>query len=313
MTLTRRRAARLKAIAVLSLVLFALGAGGAAAYWTASDRVDGSAAAATVGITQTEPLKLATRYDAGNLVAAGTVTVKNTGAREAALAVTVGAKGSESLRSALAVRIAEVTDAAKCTPGANLKGLAEGTLGLTHERMLEAGASVTLCLQTTLPPRDAFRLAGKTTEVTVSSTLAYAEGADWTVSSAASVSQSVAAEPATGGPQLECQNRNPVLIFPYLELTGKFQPGDGEQRAFIAQGGTVRDIPARDITFFGWGKDGKATITDRALLALDGVTRGNAWIVIEQKTAGGEWKTVGASKITFESYWLSADVDCGWR
>lgn len=312
MITTSRRAARLRAVTVLAMVLILAGAGGAAAYWTASAQLDSSASAATVGITQTDPLKLANQYNAGNLAAAGTVTIKNTGAREAALAVTVGGTGSETLRNALTVRIAEVANQADCTPGAVLKTVADGKLGLSYTRTLDAGASLTLCVQTSLPPREAFLLAGKSTEVKVTSTLTYATGADWTVSAAASVGQSVASDPAAGGPELTCRNWESLIWLNFLELSGRFQPRDGQLKASLVQGGAVLDIPSHLIDFQAQGKDGTATVTEQTLRGLKGRTAERGWIVIEQQAGNGDWKIVGVSKVHFDRILLTTDVECGW-
>lgn len=308
MTTTRARALRLRTIAVLSLMLFAVGAGGAAAYWTASDQLESAATAATVGITQTDPLQLAGEYNAGATAAAGTVTMTNTGSREAALAVTVSGTGSESLRGALTVRLSEMTSGAQCTAAAMPPVLAEGKLGLTYQRTLQAGASVTLCIRTALLPHETFAHAKASTEVSVSSTLTYATGADWTVSAAATVTQRVAAEPWTKGPQATCREKYRGFFIPYVELSGGFQPRDGDLRAYLVEGSTVRRIDA--VSFHaGDGKSGQAAIDDQVLESMWRGTSPEAWILIEQK-AGSEWRTVAMSKVRFVRI-FSLDVRCG--
>jgi hypothetical protein len=204
-----------------------------------------------------------------------------------------------------------MTSGAPCTAAAMPPVLAEGRLGLTHQRTLAAGASVTLCVRTALLPHETFAHARASTEVSVSSTLTYAAGADWTVASAATVTQRVAAEPWTKGPQATCRERfrGFLIPIPYLELSGGFQPRDGDLRAYLVEGTTVRRIDAVGFQA-GDGRSGQATIDDRVLETMWRGTSPDAWILIEQR-AGGEWRTVAISRISFDRIILTHDVKCG--
>jgi hypothetical protein len=305
-TVTYAHPARVKIIAVLTTVLILAGAGGAAAYWTASATLTGSATGASIGITQTDPLELRTTYNAGNLLAADSVTIENTGEREADLRVTVDATGSNALKNALTVRIATVDSAEKCTPSAPLPTVASGTSGLSYApaQKLTPGGSTTLCIQTALPPEELFKTPNTQTQLSVTSTLIYAEGEAWEASAVKDVQQEVTADPASGAPTTRCSGSSGWSRWDTLTFTvdGGFSPNATEIRAFVERDGRV--VPIGAIT----PDTAKRTVSiSEASLRDTGLSLGNAQLVVKQKLANGTWTIAGVGKVEYTSAW-----NLGW-
>ncbi|WP_309068412.1 hypothetical protein [Microbacterium sp.] len=184
-------------IAALATFLTLAGAGTASGYWSAGDRVSGTAKAATVGIAQTvhptpatTPLK--TTYSASSLTAAGAVSVANTGSREGSYTLTVRATSASAsgLPAAIGVAIAAVSSAEACTPTTALSSPATGRLStstpFTYSGTVPAGKTVVLCVKTSMSSNDASTYANQSAQLAMQSRLAYGNGA-WT-QSAASVS-----------------------------------------------------------------------------------------------------------------------------
>lgn len=179
-----RRPRRLRAIVVLS-VFFSLVAGtGAFAYWGASDRVEASASSATVGQTQSAT-SLNHVYNAVNHTVAGSVTIENTGSREATYALVLAAKQATQadLPAAISIRVAPVTDAESCTPEAELESPTTGTFSLDGSfevsGAIEAAGTVVLCVQTSMTPADSAALANESAEFTLRTGLDYAASDGW--------------------------------------------------------------------------------------------------------------------------------------
>jgi hypothetical protein len=306
-TVTYARPARVKIIAVLTTVLILAGAGGAAAYWTASATLAGSATGASIGITQTDPLELATTYNAGNLLAADSVTLENTGEREAALRVTVDATGSNALKNALTVRIATVDSAESCTPSANLPNVPSGKLGLTYAPTpeLPAGESTTLCIQTVLPPEDLFRAPSSQTQLSVTSVLDYATGDAWKASSVSeNLQQNIAANPANGGPSASCSGSYYLSAWDTLTFAfgSSFSTDATEFQAFVERGGRVLPVPVAAITPDRGNRT--VTITEESLRDVD-VSAGDAQFIVKQKRGTGPWTIAGVGKINYSGLWGS--------
>lgn len=144
---------RLRRLAVATLLLVLLGAGSAAAYWTAQATAHSRATAASVGLEQALPLTggsspLAGTYSAEELALAGTVTITNTGSRAAeyTLEVAPGQASSPVLPAAVQIAAAPVTRALDCSPQAAQSGARTGTaeVGLSLHGELAAGATATV-------------------------------------------------------------------------------------------------------------------------------------------------------------------------
>lgn len=147
-----RRGLLAGAVVFLSLV----GTGTATALWSSQVSLDPfTAAAATVGVTQSVGGGLDHSYTASALAAAQAVVVTNTGNREAAYSVTVSATSASDLRTHVTARLAVVANSAACTPSATLVSPVTGTLNSavtlsSAPAALAAGASVTVCVQTVM-------------------------------------------------------------------------------------------------------------------------------------------------------------------
>ncbi|WP_203136609.1 RICIN domain-containing protein [Microbacterium sp. JZ31] len=198
----KRAGRRRLLIAALAVFLTFTGAGTASGYWSAGDRVSGTAKAATVGIAQTvhpapERTPLKTTYSASSLTAAGAVSIANTGSREGSYTLTVHANSASvsGLPGAIGVAIAAVASAEQCTPTTTLSSPATGRLStstpFTFTGAVAAGRTVVLCVKTSMSSNDASTYANQSAELALQSRLAYGNGA-WTQSAAGvSFTQSV--------------------------------------------------------------------------------------------------------------------------
>lgn len=327
MTAARAIALRAKLIAAVTTALILLGAGGAAAYWTASAQLEGSATAAELGITQTDPLMLETVYDSGSLKAADTVTVHNTGTAAAELSVVVRAQGDTALPTALRVTVAETSDAQSCGTGAALAQPLTGGSGLTYAGTLGAGESIDLCIRTSIPARAVFRHAGEQARVSVTSTLTYADGAQWSRTSSGTTGrplpQSVRKDPAAGVPQMTCRERDVLDASTWYSLRFSYAGAEGAQtreyRAYLFRDGKILDIPRSTTTFRVSGSSVTAQIPDDELVKIGGdlgVWQSvNARVVVETRTSGqNEWTTAATGKIRVEGFLIASnDAYCGWK
>jgi len=151
-----RRPSRLRiALGLTSaLVIFIVVAGTAtaSAWWSASTNVSSTATAASVGVTQSLAAtpSLVTSYTSASLVAVGVVTVTNSSTRAATYTTSLTAtSASTTLRAAVAVEVGTVSS---CTTTATLSLPQTGTLAttVTYTGSLAAGASVALCVRTTM-------------------------------------------------------------------------------------------------------------------------------------------------------------------
>ncbi|MFQ6484494.1 hypothetical protein [Brachybacterium epidermidis] len=321
----RSRAARIKLIALATTLMIALGTGGAAAYWTATAQVEGSATGASVGLSQSDPVNLEVSYDAGKLAAVDTVTVRNTGTAPAGLTTTVAAGNGSALAGVLRFTVAPVADAAQCTPGASLAGAVTGGSGVSFTTTLDAGASTLLCVRSSLPARSAFLHAGATVGVTVTSTLTYAEGAAWTLTSSgmtgAPVMQRVVKDPAAGLPAATCTERNFWDHDTWYALRFDF-PASGEAReyrAYLVYDGRTRDLPHPIASFSTNGGSVNTMIPDAELAPVVGDlplgTSRNVRIVFEQRRTGDqEWTNASTAQYRVDGRWPGQDDPrCGWR
>lgn len=327
---------RVRRLAVATLLLVLLGAGSAAAYWTTQASLESRATAATVGLEQSLTLTdgaspLAGTYSAENLALAGTVTITNTGSRAAeyTLAIGPGSASSPALPAAVQVAAAPVADALDCSPGATLSGARTGTLetGVTLRGELGVGVTATVCVQTSLTSAAHATLPDGTLELAMTSSLAYAQAAQWQIAAdqVMTVTQSVqAAAPVDPGVEaMTCLQDGP------WEIQLGFSPEEVEKdrnpvkyRMFIAHA----DSPDERIELTGQPTDGWYTVVHlrntssevTQLVTSNSGGYGNAWLYVEKKLPGRSgWEPVaqgtfhttptvpGAGEVT--------GVHCGWQ
>ena len=192
--------ARARRLIVISLVLVLAGAGAAAAYWTATAQLSTTASTAAVGLEQKilpseSETPLATTYTSEVAAAAGAFALTNTGSRAAeyTLSVDIASTSAATLPSTLQLAAGELTAGQECTSNTSLGTTGTGAETLRSTGTLEAGATVELCLRTTLPPEAAAAHVGAEITLSLSSSLRYAEGEAWTVTAGpATITQTVA-------------------------------------------------------------------------------------------------------------------------
>lgn len=185
MTALRRRARRLT---VTILVLVLVGAGTAAAYWTATTQLSTTASSTAVGLEQAmlphggeSPLEVT--FTSETVTAAGAVALTNTGSREAEYSLIIDATstGAPALPAALRLAAGALAAGQECTPGFSDETTGTGAEPLTLTGSLEAGATIELCLTTTLTAEAIAAHFDQTITLSLTSSLRYAAGEAWTV------------------------------------------------------------------------------------------------------------------------------------
>lgn len=202
---------RLGLIAAGTALLMLIGGTGAFAYWFASSQLAVSGSSATVGIEQVvhpagdSQTPLAATYSASALTAAGAVSITNTGSREAvySLALQAASATEPSLPGAIIVAVAPVANEAMCTPDAALSDPVTGALSaesaVTATGEAAAGATVILCVQTSISAATAAEHQGEELSITLQSLMEYAPYDAWRLGApAVTFSQSLAAELPSG-------------------------------------------------------------------------------------------------------------------
>jgi len=133
----------------------------------------------------------------------GTLTVTNNGSRPASYLATLSATANPTTTGILAATAATVwpvSSAASCTLGASTTGvapIASGSLGSalsldSGTTTIAAGASVILCVRTTMSASDIDNKGPGTVVLSVQTTLRYSSSAGWSTSAAAvTVNQSI--------------------------------------------------------------------------------------------------------------------------
>ena len=197
-----RARSRLSLVAGLTAFLTLVGGGGALALWSTSASVNSTASAATTGLTQAlqagDTLKVT--YSASVLGAAGAVTIANTGSRSAsyALAITAASTTIAALPAAVSVAAAAVASVAACTTSAALTspttGVLSTTTAVTPTGTVAAGASVVVCVKTSMTATNVTTYADGSLQLSLQSSLAYGTGpGQWAVTATAvQVQQKVA-------------------------------------------------------------------------------------------------------------------------
>lgn len=322
------RRAHLRWIAVLATLLLVAGTGAASAYWTAQAQLSAAASAATIGIEQQllpdpQTSALSTTYSAENLIAAGAVSIENTGSREATISLDVRAASPNStgLTSALRVAIAPVASEAQCIPGAELAGTTTGALPLTYEGELAAGASIVLCVQTSLTPGDAAARGGEQAELTLASTLAYGADGAWTLHGPAErVMQHVEQpekDPFADAEPMICSGNDWYVEMRFSLPSQENQLQGVEYRTFLAHEetpGVRTTFPARDLSAYHTTVQLPGTSVRPFVESEDGGI-GNTWVYVEQRFAGDHAWTPAAVGRFSTSNTSTGDVlvHCGWQ
>lgn len=155
--LSRRRVPLIAGIAAFLLLL---GGGGAWAYWTTSVTATGTLSTKTVSVTQANFPSLSATYLPSSLTSTGSFTMTNTGALAGTVTAQITAAGA--LAAGLPVQAWTVASASACTAAATVPGSAvSGSWGsLTLSASAAAGASVYVCVRTTIPDWKPLAVAG---------------------------------------------------------------------------------------------------------------------------------------------------------
>ncbi len=145
------RRARVLFTAFLATVLVVTGAGVAYAVWSTSATVSSTASTATVSVSHAlTGSTLAVTYNGTTTAAVGVITVTNSGTRSGTYSLALTAtSASSTMRAATTV---EIGTAASCTTTATLTGAVTGNFAaaVTKTGTLAAGASVALCVRTSM-------------------------------------------------------------------------------------------------------------------------------------------------------------------
>lgn len=327
---------RLRRVLVVTILLVLLGAGSAAACWTAQARVEAGAEAASIGLEQSLLLEegtspLAGTYSAENLMLAGSVSIANTGTREAiySLAVHPGSATSSALPAALRITAAPVSSAQECSPRAPLDSARTGILegGAVLEGEVGAGASITVCVQTSLTAADHAALADGQLELMITSSLAYAKAAHWQIQAdqAMSIIQAVEAAPPVEDTLEEMICRADGPWEPQLEFSREENEKDRnpiKYRMFISPAShPEKRIPLAYKPTKGWYTVVHLSNTASEMKELVGSEHGgygNAWLHVEKKLPGRtDWTPAAQGKFhttpTTPEDANAMGVYCGWQ
>jgi len=174
---------------IAGIVTFAVLAGTGTSYalWSATAQVSSTAKAATVSVTQTavSGSTLDITYSSTALAAAGAYTVKNTGSRSStwSLGATGASTNSTTFAGLVTVALGIVTSG--CTTSTSLVSPVTGVFGSTAVAIsgtLAAGASVIVCLKTSITAANVAANVSKSVVATVTSTVT---AGTWSATSAA--------------------------------------------------------------------------------------------------------------------------------
>jgi hypothetical protein len=192
-----RAGTRFFAILAATTALILGGSTVAFALWSANGSVSSTATAATVSVSHALTGSTLTQtYSASNLVAVGVVTVTNSSSRAGTYSVALSSTSSSStLRAAVAV---EIGTAASCTTSATLSSATTGTMAatVTATGSIAAGASVPLCVRTTMTSGGVSANASATLSATIASSVTVGTWSA-TASPAITFTQTVAAPTQT--------------------------------------------------------------------------------------------------------------------
>lgn len=194
-----RTRTRMSLLAGITVLLTLVGSGAAIGLWSSSTTLGSTAKAATVGITQTVAATptLTTTYSSTALKAASPITLANTGNRSATYTLSLFATSTTdaALPGAVSIAAAVVAATSDCTTTATLTspttGVFSTTTAFTASGTFAAGASVIVCVQTSMTAITATTYAQKSLTFSITGTTTLGT---WTASTAAiSITQNVAA------------------------------------------------------------------------------------------------------------------------
>ena len=324
-----RHPRRTALIAGLTAILTLGGGGSAAAYWTAQAQLQGSVGVATTGLVQTAPTTtLAVTYSSTTLKAAAPITVKNTGSRAASYAVTLRSVSATNagLPGAITVAVAPVADAAACTTTTSLTSPQTGTLAATFTATgnVAAGASVVLCVQTSMTSAGVTTYSNASTVLGLRSSLEYAAADAWRVTGAeVTFTQTVAT--AAFVPGGESMNATCGGDLPwYLEMNFARKTGyEGvtTYRVYFARESTpnVRVqyvLNSSEEAPKGWYPYVQLSWNDARIasyLSNASGGAGNTWVFVEQSVSGGAWTAAAYGKIRLTLENGQPRLACGWQ
>jgi len=165
---------------IAGIVTFAVLAGTGTSYalWSATAQVSSTAKAATVSLTQTvaPSSTLGVTYTSSLLAAAGAVTVTNTGTRSSAwsLGVTGASTNSTTFPGLVGLSMGIVSATSGCTTSTTLTSPVTGVFGSSAVSIagtVAAGASVIVCLKTSITAANVAANVSKSVVATVTSTV----------------------------------------------------------------------------------------------------------------------------------------------
>jgi hypothetical protein len=194
----RSRFATIRAGLIAGIVAFVLfGTSGVAfALWSANTALTSTASTATVTVSQAlaSGSTLAKTYTSSDLIGVGVVTVTNTGTRSGNYSLVVaGTSSSSTFPAAIGVVIGEGT----CTTSSTLTSTASGTMAaaVTKTGALAAGASIALCVRTSITAANVTANSGASLAGTTATSISVGT---WSASAATSIAftQSIAAAAA---------------------------------------------------------------------------------------------------------------------
>ena len=187
------RRARVLLTVLLSAALVFTGAGVAYGVWSTTASVGSTASTATVSVSHVlSGSGLAATYSGTTTAAVGVISVTNTGTRAGTYALALTATSTSStMRAATTV---EVGTAATCTTSATLTSAVTGNFSATVTKTgaIAAGASVVLCVRTSMTVANVTANASATLAASAASSITIGT---WSASAAAPITfaQSVAA------------------------------------------------------------------------------------------------------------------------
>jgi len=190
----RRRFSTIRAGLIAGIAAFVLfGTSGVAfALWSASAALSTTASTATVTVSQAlSGSTLAKTYTSTDLIGVGVVTVTNTGTRSGSYSLAVsGTSTSSTFRAAVGLVIGEGT----CTTTSTLTSTASGTMAaaVTKTGTLAAGASIALCVRTSISAANVTANSGASLAATAATSITVGT---WSANAATSIAfaQSIAA------------------------------------------------------------------------------------------------------------------------
>lgn len=305
----------------LAALIVLVGASGALGYWSAQANVQAAAATARTGVIQSaSPAGLVNTYSATAQRFAGSITLQNTGSRTASYAVALVATSATqaTLPAAIGVAAAPVASAAACTATAPLSGAQTGAASsFTATGVLAAGASIILCLQTSMTASATSTYAGSSASLVLRGRLEYAPSDTWRVAGAdIALTQGVAAAPPA--PTMACTDNNGWGID--LRFTESATAGDIHYRLFLAR----ESSPGARVPFTAasapnpwWPvvqiSPGSSSL--QTYLAAPNGGKGNTWLFVERSATGasGPWTQVASGRFRTEDSAQGLRTWCGWK